>query len=174
MSEQILQTPKMPSGYESSMTLPEQALIDQEVLPWLDGPVPITVGEFRLQTGEEFKLASVIGTHPKLVEAAEGMTENQKRHTDSMFYARIPTVVSQGYSPNVETLPQPATDFPIYVMRNNAGQRVYFARTRIDLDKGEVEPVVLRLAACDKNRQSLVMDVLSAASSRQRQRKMSK
>jgi hypothetical protein len=174
MTEQAPQSPRMPSGYESSLTLPEQVFVDQDILPWVEEPFPLTISEFTLQGGESFKMASAIGSHQKLIEAAKAMTEGQRRNTDNMFYSRIPIVVSQGYSPNVETMQNPTTDFPIFVMRNNGGQRVYFGRTNLNVGGRESEPVIIRLAACDKNKQALVMPVLSAEGYRQKQRKRGK
>jgi hypothetical protein len=174
MPEQQLHipNPNIPSGYESAIDLRERAVIDSSVLPWVKEPVEIGVSECVLQSGETFQMASAISTHPKLVEAANGMTDKQRRNTDNMFYSRIPEIIITGYSPNVETMDIPSTDFPIFTMRNGGGQRVYFARTRLMIgDKMSEEPVILRLAAIDKNKQDLVMSVLSGASKGTKQKK---
>lgn len=122
-----------------------------------------------------FLLASAVGTSDKLIEAANGMTKQQRENADNMFYSRIPEVVCRGYSPNVETLPSPVTKFSIHVMRNKGGQRVYFARVMLGIPEEQVTgPTILRLAVCDKNKQALVMSVLSGFSDRQKQRKLSK
>jgi hypothetical protein len=175
MAEQLIQTPKMPSGYEASQGLQEKAIIDKDILPWLADPRELAVSECTLQSGKTFLLASAIGTNPKLIEAAKSMTSGQRQNTDNMFYSRIPAIVSNGYSPNIESMPSPVTDFPILVMRNNGGQRVYFARVNLGLSKEQTDsPTILRLAVCDKNRQSVVISVLSGLSDRQSHRKLSK
>ncbi len=175
MTEQAFHTPKMPSGYESSMLLEAKAMVDERTLPWLKEPVELSVSECQLQGGDRFLVASAVGTHPKLVEAADAMTEGQKQNTDNMFYSRIPEVISKGFSPSVETMPKPSIDFPIHVMRNNGGQRVYFARIGLGLEQEQnLGPVVVRLSVCDKNKQGLVMKVLSGFKSGQIQRKLSK
>lgn len=174
MSEQ-LSVPKIPSGYEASEVIDQKVVIGDHTLPWLSQPYELTISECTLQGGKKFFLASAIGSSPKLVEAARGMTEGQRRNTDNMFYSRIPAIVGQGYSPSVESLPSPVTEFPIYVMRNNGGQRVYFARVHLGLaEERSTGPAILRLAACDKNKQALVISVLSGLSDRQRHEKLSK
>lgn len=175
MAEQITQTINTPSGYESSHGLQERATVDGNTLPWLDRPQELSVSQCTLQSGETFLLASAVGTSPRLVEAANAMTDSQRQNVDNMFYSRIPTVVSKGYSPSVGSIPTPVTDFPIHVMRNKGGQRVYFARVNLGLKEEQTSgPTVVRLAVCDKNKQGVVMSVLSTANDRQNRRKMSK
>lgn len=175
MTEQIIQTIKTPSGYESSHGLQERATVDSNTLPWLDQPQELAVSQCTLQSGETFLLASAVGTSPKLVEAANGMTDKQRHNTDNMFYSRIPSIVSKGYSPSIEIMPSPVTDFPIHVMRNKGGQRVYFTRVNLGLPEEQASgPTIVRLAVCDKNKQSVVVSVLSSASDKTRRWKMSK
>jgi hypothetical protein len=176
MPEQlVLPISTMPSGYETSYGLRETTVVDANVLPWLTEPRELSVSMCTMQSGEAFLLASAVGTSPKLVDAANGMTERQQRNTDNMFYSRVPEVVSRGYSPNVETMPSPATDFPIYVMRNPGGQRVYFARIALGIaEEKDTGPTIVRLAVCDKNTQGKVMSVLSGMSDRGNRRRLSK
>lgn len=114
----------------------------------------------------DFLFASAVGTSDKLVEAAEAMHDGQKRSADNMFWSRIGGFIANGYHPKVETLPEPVTDTPIHVMRSPAGQRVYFAVK----DLADGKKLVIRLAVCDKNKQSLVMRVISAAGQRKQQK----
>jgi hypothetical protein len=174
MSEKPIR-PNMPSGYENSHSLEQTVSVDDGVLPWLKGPYDLKITECTLQSGEIFLLSSAVGTSPKLVEAAQAMTDSQLKITDNMFYSRIPTVVSQRYSPSVETMPSTATEFPISVMRNKGGQRVYFARINLGLPQEQnYGPTIVRLGVCNKNKQGAVMSVLSGSSDRQNRRKMSK
>ena len=175
MAEQVNPTISMPSGYESSHGLQERATVDGNTLPWLNQPQELAVSQCTLQSGETFLLASAVGTSPKLVEAANGMTDKQRQNTDNMFYSRIPAVVSKGYSPSIEIMPSPVTDFPIHVMRNKGGQRVFFARVNLGLPEEQtLGPTIVRLAVCDKNKQSLVVSVLCSASDKTQRWKMSK
>lgn len=142
--------------------------LDSEVLPWLDGPVELTSALITMKDREcpPFLVASAIGTSDQLTHAAEAMTPNQRVNTDNMFWSRVGNFVRDGYHPKVETMPKSSTEDPIHIMRNNGGQRVYFMlRTT---DKGM--PTIIRLAACDKNRQKFAMKVLSGAKDKERQR----
>lgn len=173
-SEAMPQQSGVPSGYESSSTIRDIA-IDSSVLPWLKEPYDLTVSEVALQSGSRFLLASAIKSHDRLTAAANGMTEGQRKNADNMFYSRVPSVVEQGYSSNVETMPSPSTEFPIYVMRNKGGQRVYFARISLGLSEENMTgPTVLRLGVCDKNKQGDVMAVPSSLDRRANRRKLSK
>jgi hypothetical protein len=165
----------LPSGYLAAEQLPEHLTVDTELLPWLREPHELTVAKCDIDGGTSFYLASVVGSHRRLIAAAEGMTDDQKQITDNMFYSRIAGFVQNGHAPNVDTLPKPATDFPIHVMRNKGGQRAYFGIPLLPLKPGEQPvPVVLRLGVCDKNKQGEVMKVLTDASKREQMRKKSK
>lgn len=172
--EQQPTTPQLPSGFEAVRALQEYALVDETVLPWVDGQVELSLAECRLANGESFILANAVGTHPKLVAAAEAMTDQQQTNVNNMFYSRIQTYVEQGYAPNIESMPAPGTGFPIKVMRNQGGQRVYFGMTNLLLTSGETRPVVMRLAACDKNKQSSVTSVLTGLSDKAMRRRNTK
>jgi hypothetical protein len=175
MHEKSNKSPNLPSGYESSESLNRDVRIDGDTLPWLSEPYNVSLSRCTLQTGETFLIASVIGTNPKLIEAANGMNEGQQRNTDNMLYSRIPTFLSQGYSPAVETMPDPITNFPIGVMRNKGGQRVYFARIRLGVPEEDISgPTIIKLAVCDKNKQAKVMSALSGMSTRQMNQKLTK
>ncbi len=168
-------SPTLPSGYESSHLTDERLQVSPAMMPWLKEPISLNLAECRLTSGETFYLASAIGTHPRLIEAAEGMTDSQKKITDNMFYSRLPRVIIESYSPSVETYPNPSTSFPIKVMRNKGGQRVYFGKTeyRSSVDDSP-KPLIIRLSACDKNKQGLIYAVISNATPRQNKRGVSK
>ena len=173
--EQLKQTePELPSGYEASRQIPETGAITPEQLPWLDGPMDLSIAEVTLQSGDTFYLASAIGGNKDLVQAAEGMTDHQRRITDNMFYSRLPEYVQNGFTQAADSVPDPPTDTPILAFKNKGGQRVYFTTLTVAL-KGTHDPetgrerevkIITRLAACDKNRQSLVVRHLSGSKSR--------
>lgn len=166
----------LPSGYEASESLDQIVKIDNTTLPWLKEPFEMTVSKCRLDSGREFLIASAIGTHSNLIEAAQGMNDGQRKATDNMFYSRLPEIILNQYSPNVETLENPITKFPIFVMRNKSGQRVYFARIQLDdlAEQQQLGPTNVRLAVCDKNKQKKALSVLSGMGSRQMHYKLSK
>lgn len=167
MSEVLRETPNLPSGYRSVEQLPQPARIDGTVLPWLRDVYDLSLAHCELDNGASFLLASAVGTHPDLVKAAEAMNDHEQRSTNNMFYSRLASFVDSGHSPQVETLPEPSTPFPVRVMRNKSGQRVYFAVPRlvvpstVERPQPSEEPVVIRLGACDKNKQKLVVPVLT-------------
>lgn len=165
-----LSNPNLPSGYESSIQLPEQCVVTPDQLPWLREPLRVNVAECRLGSGESFYLGSAISANPDLVKAAEGMTDGQRRIVDSMFYSRLVEFMRTKYSSGVELLFNPTTDFPIYALKNKGGQRAYFSLLDLPVEPntGESESVrqiVLRLAVCDKNRQKFVMKHLASGKS---------
>lgn len=169
MSEQLTTKADIPSGYTEVISLPEPLRAGPETLPWLKAETDLQIAECTLQDGTKFYLGSAIATHPSLVNSAEGMTDKQRRNTDNMLYSRLPELVTQGYSPLVETLPEPVTKFPILVMRNKGGQRVYCGRTTYQAPEDDVaRPLIIRLGACDKNRQGDTLNVLSASKSKKK------
>jgi len=161
----------LPQGYEAAARLGTMAVVDCTVLPWMKEPDTLSVAHVTLQGGSEFYLASAIGTDPSLVEAANELNDHQQRNVDSMLYARLPELVQRGHAPNIETLSEPVTSFPIRVMRNQGGQRLYFARTELSLTNGRQRSIVLRLGVCDKSNQMKVLGVLSALPPREQRRR---
>jgi hypothetical protein len=173
MSEQLsnnsINNPNLPSGFLTVEQYPHEAVLTEVVLPWIarGQETRVAIAECSLQNGQTFLLASAIGSHPKLVEAANAMTQQQSEIANNMFYSRIQTYLDQGHAPNIETMPEVGTNFPIKVMRNKGGQRVYFGLARVTLSDGSEDmPVVLKLGSCDKNKQGLVTSVLSSLGSR--------
>lgn len=165
---------ELPSGFLHAEQLQETLTVDSSVLPWLTEPLELHVARCVIEGGKEFLLASAISSHRRLVAAAEGMTDSQKQITDNMFYSRIASFIEGGYARTVEAMPEPSTPFPINVMRNKGGQRVYFGVPTLSIAGQEPQPVVMRLAVCDKNKQGEVMKVLSGASKLARRRGISK
>lgn len=163
----------LPSGYLAVEQLAERPVVDAQMLPWLSGPVDLGVTRCTLANGETFLLASAVGTSPKLVSAAESMTDHQKRIADNMFYSRLPTFIMNGHANNVETMASPSTPFPIKIVRNPGGQRVYFGVIGLSVGRAP-ERTVIRLGVCDKNRQAAVLAVLSRKNDRENRRKLSK
>jgi hypothetical protein len=145
--------------------------LGSEDLPWLDSPVELSAALVTMEdtTCPPFLVASAIRASDKLVDAANGMTKGQRENTDNMFWSRIGGFVRDGYHSRIETMPEPATKEPIYVMRNNGGQRVYFASRRAE----DGTQTIIRLAACDKNKQGRVMNVISGARERTNRKHMS-
>jgi hypothetical protein len=142
-----------------------------EDLPWINEPVELNTALVTMKdaTCPPFMVASAIGTSDKLVAAANGMTSGQRQNTDNMFWSRLGGFIRDGYHSKIEIMPSPATKDPIYCMRNTGGQRVYFGVRKTE----EGTPLVIRLAACDKNKQDEVMKVVSGAKDRTRRMKMS-
>jgi hypothetical protein len=164
----------IPSGFESASQLPETAFVDGDILPWMaDREAELTVAHVTLQGGGDFYLASAVGTHDKLVKAANALSGQQQQNVDNMLYARLPSFVRDGHASNIETLPSPSTGFPIRVMRNHGGQRLYFAQADMPMSNGNREQVFLRLGVCDKSSQALVLGVLSGLSARETRRRLS-
>ena len=146
----------LPSGYRSIEQLPNASYVTPDQLPWLARPQELSTVRCTLQGGETFLLASAVGTHPDLVKAANSMTSQQGKNTNNMLYSRLAGFVSNGYSsPQVsscDTMP-----IPTFVLRNNGGQRVYFAMLS---SPDSEERLFIKLAVCDKNHQQNVMDVI--------------
>ncbi|HEV7453820.1 MAG TPA: hypothetical protein VGO07_01020, partial [Candidatus Saccharimonadales bacterium] len=111
-AETFTTTTSIPSGYEAAWQLPETALIGGDTLPWMDQSAELKIAHIALQGGNEFFLASAVGTHDKLVEAADGLSRQQQQNADNMFYSRLPGFIENGHAPNIETLPKPSTDSP--------------------------------------------------------------
>lgn len=172
--------PNLPSGYVRVEHLQAPVTINDETLPWLQGDYDLAVAQCELQDGTNFYLASAVGTHDKLVTAAEAMNDHQQRSVNNMFYSRIASFITDGHSPQIETTSGPSTPFPIKVMRNKSGQRVYFGVINASIgaeqngQESSVVPIVLRLGVCDKNKQAMVMSVLSGQSAKSSRRKAAK
>lgn len=147
----------LPSGYQSVEQLSEPSRLTPDQLPWLDGPTEISTVRCTLQGGETFLFASAVGTHPDLVAAANKMTSQQDKNTNNMLYSRLAGFVSNGYtSPQVsscDTMP-----IPSFVLRNNGGQRVYFSMIT---SANSTDRLFIKLAACDKNNQQKVINVIN-------------
>lgn len=173
--EQTPVQPNLPPGILASEQVIPAYTVDESVLPWVEDLYSFSIARCDVGDNTEFLLGSVIDSSKRLRQAAEGMTEHQRGITDNMFYSRIAGFIQGGQASNVDTLPSSATPFPIHVMRNQGGQRVYFGVPRLQLVEGEdPQPVVIRLAVCDKNKQVLVMRVLSGAKDGTQRKKMGK
>jgi hypothetical protein len=170
--EQPAQTPNIPSGYTEVTRHSEQLVLGPESIPWLDEPAKFDMVLCKLQGGSEFLLASALKTHDELMDNAEAMTEQQSESSNNMFYSRVAGYIQNGNnSPLVETFPNPATSFPIKVLRNKSGQRVYFGVMK---DEASDRTIVLKLGACDKNKQDNVTGVLTSSSRRTHRKKSTK
>lgn len=152
--------------------------IDSTVLPWVaDGEYSTSLSRVVVQDGTEFLLGSVVDSHKQLLRAAEGMSDHQRQIADNMFYSRIAAFIGNGHSRNVEAVNNAVTESPIYAMRNNGGQRVYFVMTNLALDSSkpdQTSSVVLRVAVCDKNRQAVALKLLTSNSAGSRRKLHSK
>ncbi len=163
----------MPPGIVSSEMLPGRFALPEGTLPWVDGPYELTLARCDAGDGTSYLLGSAVGSHRNLESAAEAMTEKQSRNANNMFTSRLATFIRDGQAPNVDLLPKPVTDFNIHVMRNNGGQRVFFGITEVTVAEGSPpEPVVLRLGACDMNKQGQVIRVLTRASANEQRSKL--
>ncbi len=113
------------------------------------------------QGGVSFYLASAIGTHPKLIRAANRLNSHQQANVDNMMYSRLPPFVQNHCSSLVEIVHNASTPFPIHVMRNQGGQRVYFSGVNLPTSEGGTVSTILRLGVCDKSDQELVSSLLA-------------
>jgi len=169
---EIAAQPKFPhESIEASEGLGSPLQVSTTEMPWLTHETELSAAVVTMkdETCPQFIVASAIGTDDRLVDAARGMTDGQRTNTDNMFWSRIGGFVRDGYHSRIETMPDTSTEHPVHVMRNNGGQRVYFTTRRED--NGML--AVVRLAACDKNKQGKVMKVLSSASEGANRQKMS-
>jgi hypothetical protein len=165
--EIVPEQPNLPSGYISAEQLPAPLQLGHDMLPWIgEGETAaINLTRCTLTSGVEFLVGSALKTHDRLAKAAQGMNEQQQRNCDNMFYSRVAGYIEGGLqSSNVENMPDTAAPFAIKVLRNNGGQRVYFGLFTTP-GTGDL-PVVLRLAACDKERQVQVMKIISGKTDR--------
>lgn len=180
MPEPIEQAPRpnLPDGIRHAEQLRQGVTVGPETLPWVQkGAYEMSITKVTAEDGTEFLLGSAVDSHPRLQKAAEAMDDHQRGITDNMFYSRIAGFVDKGFSTAIETVPKESTNFPIHVMRNKGGQRVYFGVPRINIDPSTPdvkEPVVIRLGVCDKNKQGETLKVLSGASEKENRKKMSK
>ena len=170
--EQPAQTPNIPSGYTEVAKVSETLRIGPEQLPWASEQQDLQMSLCKLQGGAEFLLASALKSHDALADAANAMTKQQSETCNNMFYSRVAGFVQNGHSsPLVDTFPDARTGFPIRVLRNKSGQRVYFGVMK---DEASGRTIILKLGACDKNKQEQVTGVLTSTSSRNHMRKTTK
>ncbi len=170
--EQPAQTPNIPSGYTEVAKVPETLHIGPDQLPWASEQQELQMSLCKLQGGAEFLLASALKSHDDLTEAANSMSKQQSENCNNMFYSRVAGFIQNGNAAsNVDTFPDARTDFPIRVLRNKGGQRVYFGVMR---DEASGRTIILKLGACDKNKQAQVTNVLTSTSDRNHRRKTTK
>lgn len=167
MTQEHLQTQelRLPSGYSSVEQLPQKSLVSPEQLPWLDSPVELSTVRCTLQGGETFLFASAVGTHADLIAAASKMTTQQDKNTNNMLYSRLAGFVSDGFS---SPLVSAFNSLPGgLAMSNRGGQRVYLTMaSRPD----SPERLFIKVAACDKNNQGKVINVIDRVSSDKKSR----
>lgn len=173
MGEIPTQNPNLPSGFISVEQYPESAIITPDILPWVKEPMTVGVVQCEIQGGHTFLLASAVGTHQRLINAAEALPPQGQKNANNMFYSRLQGFIADGHAPQVETLKGPATDFPIHVMRTGYGTRVYFAKTNVPGENGSTLPLYMRISACDKTTQPGVLKVISGLSARESRAKLS-
>lgn len=149
----------IPSGYrEVSHGL--TAEVGPELIPWLEGPRPITLARFVPQGGREFYLGHAV-SGKKLLRAAQRLDEHRSTLVDNMFYAALPEYVSTGHSPAVRNVVNSIGYRRINYFANPGGQRVYFMRMDDLLGPENKSPVIVKVAVCDKSDQVEVLSVLT-------------
>lgn len=157
-------TGELPSGYLKTEMVSEPLVLTGAEMPWLNEDMNFGLTKCTLQSGKEFLLGSALRTHKDLASAAESMTEQQQANCNNMFYSRVAGLIDGNMTSNsVESFPGAATSFPIRVLRNKGGQRVYFGMMN---DNATGLPIVLRLGACDKNKQAQVTGVFNSKGER--------
>lgn len=153
----------LPSGLKE--VKPNQAILTltAKSLPWLNGrdqpPVPLALVTLSGTENRQFYLGSFIG-HPDLLEAARSLTPSQSDSVNQLFYTCLPDLVRQGFHPAVDLVKHPRGGVNILYAANKGGQRVYFMR----FDPINNLAVIVKVAACDKNKEDLVLGVLTTKS----------
>lgn len=130
-------------------------------LPWLSEGifephlVKIKIGSSQLLFGSAIK-------SPLLVEAAKSLDAHRSQICNNLLYTHL-AQYAEGYNPHVKVVEDTRTRQPIFYVSNKGGQRVYFMRF------GNIDnmPVIIKIAVCDKSRQTDVLSVITTNSRRQ-------
>lgn len=130
-----------------------QIVVKKDDLPWLQDSEEVRLKKMYFLSGKSAYIASVVRGR-RLIDAASDLNKKKSEIVNRLFYSCLPDFVENGYNPHVKRIDGQITKRPIFSVGNPDGQRVYFTR----LDNLNGIPVILRIAACSKNRQ---VDVLS-------------
>ncbi|MBI2314802.1 hypothetical protein HYU93_01965 [Candidatus Daviesbacteria bacterium] len=169
IKREIVPNPKhhpLPDGFRK--VVPDMVKLPLTIgkIPWLkegnggtgNGDTTISLALVTLSdTGNrQFYLGSYI-RHRVLLEATENLTGEQSDSVNQLFYSCLPDIVRNNYNPKVKTVENPHGGVSIFYRGNRAGQRAYFMR----FDSINGLPVIVKVAVCDKERQGLVLSVLT-------------
>lgn len=138
----------------------QQLLLTRNQIPWLerqDISIPLELMTFKGTSSERFLFADFIHGR-KLTEAAAHLVEQRGVSIDSLTFTHLtPEFLKSGRHPYIKLIHDPVTNKPIYCIYNPSGPRVYIMR------RNEIQgfPVIIRIAACDKERQIQVLTTIS-------------
>lgn len=134
--------------------------LDKSDLPWLDAESH-QVSLVRMRVGASVFLFGSAINSKRLVDAASELDEHRSEITNNLLYTHLPQF-AEGYNPHVTMLENSSTRLPIFYVKNNGGQRVYFMR----FGRLDNMPIIIRIAACDKASQTEVLSTLTTMSRR--------
>lgn len=138
----------------------QEFLLTREQIPWLEQPsvtIPLELKDFPGTPGRKFLFADFIHGR-KLQEAANHLAKQRGVDIDKLTFTHLTEdFLRSGRHPYIKDILNPLTDKPIYCIYNPSGPRVYFMRR----DAIQGFPVIIRLAACDKERQTEVLTTIS-------------
>src|SRR3989338_4680570 len=148
----------LPSGIKERVVFNQQLLLTRDQIPWLeqkDIRIPLELITVEGTSGERYLYADFIHGR-SLVDAARQLIDN-RGNIDDLFFSHMPSFLKYGRHPYIKMIHEPKTEKPIYCVYNNDGPRVYFMR----YDRLQDIPVIVRIAACDKERQIQVLTTIS-------------
>lgn len=137
-----------------------ELLLSREQIPWLEQPsvrIPLELRTPPGTPGGKFLYADFIHGR-KLTEAANHLAKQRGVDVDKFTFTHLTEdFLKSGRHPFIKFILNPLGDKPIYCIYDRDGHRVYFIRR----DPIEGFPVIIRVAACDKERQKDVLTTIS-------------
>lgn len=159
----------LPSGYKEVKRAETSLEITERDLPWMDKKhldsktrikiVPLAY--IRIEGDIQFYLGSAI-VNDNLVDAAERLDSQGPKGseiTNKVLYAHLPEYI-KGTTGIADPVDNPRSERPIYYVGSRQGKRIYFIR----FDNKDGVPIILKIAACDKDRQQQVLRVIATSS----------
>lgn len=154
------QVSEIPSGFSEVRSSDQILRLTRAEMPWLTSDrEDIPLAKISLKGGGAFYLGSAI-RDKRLIQAADALDKRRSEMTNSLFYTHIPDFVNTGRGPYISLLGNSRSEKPIFYIGNKSGQRVYF----MPFDRLQGIPVIIRVAACDKNTEGVVLGVLTTSS----------
>lgn len=152
---------EIPSGFEEVSGTDKKIEIYRDDLPWLEANKKANLAMITLKgTQDRFYFGSLI-EGKELVDAANQLDRHRSEIANHVLYSQLPDLIRNGFNTRVNKVKDGITSRPIFYVGNPGGQRVYFMR----FDNLDGNPVIIRIAVCDKSRQIQVLKVLTHRSS---------